>query len=169
MPTPKRPVDVGQLYALRDQGLSLRQIAQQTGHSYGVVQQCLAQRGQPTSTAVDALPAPIAKAAPGLALQEGLPQVDVSLPPSEMMELQSLLPILWEVAREWAERQAFLQVHPEQPRSTVRWTYHLDARWVEAVKQYANVHRLSMSAVVNMALQRFFSSQAFSVDGGLPS
>jgi hypothetical protein len=71
--------------------------------------------------------------------------------------LQALLPDLLDLVAWWRERQR-LRVHPEgRRRDTVRYTIHLQAEWVERLKQQAADEGVSISEVANRALQRYFA------------
>jgi hypothetical protein len=84
----------------------------------------------------------------------------VVLPPGppQLNELDTIKADLLEVAQWWRARK-MRQVHPREPRQTMRWTIHVDTRWVALVRELAEREGTSQAEIVDRALQRFFEGQ----------
>jgi hypothetical protein len=152
---------------LLGQGLSINKTADTLGISRTTLKRYLHDRQRTRGTSQVAPSPPASTSTGGVAVYPSLPEstdLHNSRPADELYEL---LPVLRAMAREWMEHHHATQVHMSLPKSTVRWTYHVDARFVQAVKEYATLHRLSESAVVNLAFQQFFHTRQ--VELPLPS
>jgi hypothetical protein len=146
---------------LRGQGLSMNKTADTLGISRTSLKRYLHKRRDLDGTSQVTPSPPASTSTKSLAVYPSQPastDLQDSRPADELYEL---LPVLRAMAREWMEHHQATQVNMSLPKSTIRWTYHLDARFVQAVKEYAKLHRLSESAVANLALQQFFHTRQF--------
>lgn len=125
------------------QGLSQREIAKHTGIPRTTVQRILQSPRLP-----EVVPSP-----PD-AIPPSSPEVYTGVPLPE--ELIAARGDLWEMIEWWRARKTSLQIGQGGPRETQRYTFHIETRYIDLIKQHADVERISYSAVVNTALQRFF-------------
>jgi predicted ArsR family transcriptional regulator len=153
-----RQFDDAEIDALLAQGTSINQTAKQLGIPPTTLKRHLNTRKHVQEGPQINQGLPESTSAPSVVYPRQ-PMSTTQQDPSHLDELCRLLPALREITREWMEHRQTMQVNLSQPKSTVRWTYHLDARLVQAVKDYAKLHRLSESAVANLALQQFFQSR----------
>jgi predicted DNA binding CopG/RHH family protein len=73
-----------------------------------------------------------------------------------LQELQDILPVLKIMANQWSEQQSLQQIPDEYKKYSATYSVRLNERLIEAIKQYADDHRLSQSAVVTLAVQQLF-------------
>jgi hypothetical protein len=144
---------------LLGQGLSINKTADALKLSRTSLKRYLHKRQDLDSTSQVNPSLPASTSTERVAVYPSLPESTALQDARPADELSELLPVLRAMAREWMEHRQSIQVNLSQPKSTVRWTYHLDARFVQAVKEYATLHRLPESAVVNLALQQFFHTR----------
>jgi hypothetical protein len=138
------------------EGLSINQAADRLNIPRTSLKRHLQKReSQEESSKVDQS-TPESTATKALMVYPSQPLSTPALNPQQVGELSQLLPVLRQMAQEWIEHRQLMQVNQSQPKSTVRWTYHVEERWVQAVKDHAKRHRLSESAVVNLIFQSFF-------------
>jgi transposase len=71
--------------------------------------------------------------------------------PKDEADLQALL--AW-----WRDRQATLSAAAEGDRQTERTTFHVEKRWIEAIRRQADLDGQTITQIVNKAFQAFFSS-----------
>jgi predicted DNA binding CopG/RHH family protein len=95
----------------------------------------------PTSDAYLALPEELFKLLPAL------------------QELQDILPVLKVMAKQWSEQQSLQQIPDEYKKYSATYSVRLNERLIDAIKQYADNHRLSQSAVVTLAMQQLLSRE----------
>jgi predicted DNA binding CopG/RHH family protein len=93
----------------------------------------------PTSDAYLALPEELFKLLPAL------------------QELQDILPVLKVMAKQWSEQQSLQQIPDEYKKYSATYSVRLNERLIDAIKQYADNHRLSQSAVVTLAMQQLLN------------
>jgi predicted DNA binding CopG/RHH family protein len=93
----------------------------------------------PTSDAYLALPEELGKLLPAL------------------QELQDILPVLKVMAKQWTEQQSLQQIPDEYKKYSATYSVRLNERLIDAIKQYADNHRLSQSAVVTLAMQQLLN------------
>jgi hypothetical protein len=74
-------------------------------------------------------------------------------------ELMAIWPELQAVARWWQERQILAQQDDAPDRKLTRQTYHVEQRYIDAVKQEADRTGESQTAVVNRAFARYFGGR----------
>jgi hypothetical protein len=93
---------------------------------------------------------------------EDTPRVEASPGVSSAVLLEELLalwPELQAVARWWQERQRLAQQDDTPERKLTRQTYHVEQRYIDAVKQEADRTGESHAAVVNRAFARYFGGR----------
>lgn len=103
------------------------------------------------------LPAP-----PGADEQEVAPRVQspaAALSPALAEELTAVWPDLQALASWWQERQRLAQESDAPDRKLVRQTYHVEQRFIDAVKREADRTGESYAAVVNRAFARYFAGR----------
>ena len=80
-----------------------------------------------------------------------------TLSPTLAMELAALWPDLQALAYWWHERQSRAQQDEPPDRQLVRQTYHIEQRYIDAVKREGDRTGESYAAVVNRAFARYFA------------
>jgi hypothetical protein len=101
------------------------------------------------------LPAPSGTDDPGDAPRvESLP---AALSPALLEELTALWPDLRAIAHWWQERQRLAQQEEAPARKLTRQTYHVEQRYIDAVKREADRTGESDAAVVNRVFARYFA------------
>jgi predicted DNA binding CopG/RHH family protein len=93
----------------------------------------------PTSDAYLALPEELCKLLPAL------------------QELQDILPVLKVMAKQWSEQQSLQQIPDEYKKYSATYSVRLNEHLIDAIKQYADEHRLSQSAVITLAMQQLLN------------
>ena len=74
-------------------------------------------------------------------------------------ELTALWPDLQAIAHWWQERQLLAQQDETPDRKLTRQTYHVEQRYIDAVKREADRTGESHAAVVNRAFARYFAGR----------
>ena len=131
-------IDDTQLHALAAEGLSPTEIAKRLG--------------LPRSTVRDRLKRLDLAALPP-------PTEDVStqrVPPVYDDLLLTMMSDLTEIVTWWQERKATLLQASDASRKTERTTFHVEQRWIEAIRRQADLDHLSITQVVNEAFRRYF-------------
>jgi hypothetical protein len=82
-----------------------------------------------------------------------------ALPPQLAEELTAVWPELQALAHWWQERHRLVQEDDAPDRQLVRQTYHIEQRYIEAVKREADRTGESYAAVVNRAFARYFAGR----------
>ena len=67
-----------------------------------------------------------------------------------------LIPALQEIVAWWESRKATLDLASDASRETERTTFHVERRWVEAIRRQADLDHLTITQVVNEAFRRSF-------------
>src|SRR5437667_8131884 len=93
---------------------------------------------------------------PGADAPEVAPRVP-SLSPALAEELTAVWPDLQALAHWWQERHRLAQEDDTPDRKLVRQTYHIEQRYIEAVRRESDRTGESYAAVVNRALARDFA------------
>ena len=60
----------------------------------------------------------------------------------------------------WEERKALLEKASDASQDTERTTFHVERRWVEAIRRQADLDHLTITQVVNRAFQTFFTEKS---------
>ena len=87
------------------------------------------------------------------------PTPDVStqrVPPVYDDLLLTMITDLTEIVTWWQERKATLLQASDASRKTERTTFHVEQRWIEAIRRQADLDHLSITQVVNEAFRRYF-------------
>jgi hypothetical protein len=133
-------IDDLQLSSLAAEGLSQTEIAKRLG--------------LPRSTVRDRLKrldlASVPNTTTAMSTQ-GIPHVYNDMLVTMMNDLQEL--VIW-----WQERKATLLQASDASRETERTTFHVERRWVEAIRRQADLDHLTITQVVNEAFRRYFES-----------
>ena len=103
------------------------------------------------------LPAPPEAGDPGDTPRVESPPVVPS--PALLEELTALWPDLQALAHWWQERQLLAQQDETPDRKLTRQTYHVEQRYIDAVKREADRTGESHAAVVNRAFARYFGGR----------
>jgi hypothetical protein len=82
-----------------------------------------------------------------------------ALSPALLAELTALWPALQALAHWWHERQRLAQQDEPPDRQLTRQTYHVEQRYIDAVKREADRTGESHAAVVNRAFARYFAGR----------
>jgi hypothetical protein len=83
----------------------------------------------------------------------------ISLSPALAEELMAVWPDLQALAHWWQERQRLAQQDETPDRKLVRQTYHIEQRYIDAVRREADRTGESYAAVVNRAFARYFTGR----------
>jgi hypothetical protein len=94
---------------------------------------------------------------PGVAPR--LPSPSAALSPALAAELMAVWPDLQALASWWQERQHLAQQDETPDRKLARQTYHVEQRYIDAVKREADRTGESYAAVVNRAFARYFAGR----------
>ena len=79
-----------------------------------------------------------------------------SVPPVYDDLLISMISDLTEIVTWWQDRKATLLQAHDASRETERTTFHVERRWVEAIRRQADLDHLTITQVVNEAFRRYF-------------
>ena len=104
------------------------------------------------------LPAPPEADDPGRMPHAESPSVGLS--PARLEELTALWPDLQALAHWWQERQHLAQQEEAPDRKLTRQTYHVEQRYINAVKQEADRTGESHAAIVNRAFAQYFAGKS---------
>ena len=83
---------------------------------------------------------------------QGIPHVYNDLLVTMMSDLQEM--VTW-----WQERKATLAQASDATRETERTTFHVEKRWVEAIRRQADLDHLTITQVVNEAFKQHFEGK----------
>jgi hypothetical protein len=83
---------------------------------------------------------------------EGIPQVYGE-------RLLSMISDLTEIVTWWQERKATLHQARDASRETERTTFHVERRWVEAIRRQADLDGLTYTQIVNEAFRQYFEQK----------
>jgi hypothetical protein len=73
--------------------------------------------------------------------------------------LVTMMSDLQEVVTWWQERKATLAQANDATQETERITFHVERRWIEAIRRQADLDGLTITQVVNQAFKRHFDCQ----------
>jgi predicted ArsR family transcriptional regulator len=83
---------------------------------------------------------------------QGRPDVHTSMLENMMADLREM--VVW-----WQERKATLQRARDASRQTERTTFHVEQRWIEAIRRQADLDHLTITQVVNEAFRQYFEKK----------
>ena len=83
---------------------------------------------------------------------EGIPSVDNDILIGMMTDLQEV--VTW-----WQERKATLAQASDATHETERVTFHVERRWIEAIRRQADLDGLTITQVVNAAFRQHFEGR----------
>lgn len=83
----------------------------------------------------------------------------VETPSAPETPLISLIPTLQELAAWWEDRKTTLAKASDASQETERVTFHVEKRWIEAIRRQADLDHLTITQVVNRAFEVFFTKQ----------
>ena len=136
MATPQ--IDETQLQALAAEGLSPTEIGKRLGLPRSIVRDRLKKLET----------APPSEVTPEVSTQ-GVPQVYNDMLVTMMGDLQEL--VTW-----WQARKATLLQASDASRETERTTFHVERRWIEAIRRQADLDSLTITQIVNQAFRQHF-------------
>jgi hypothetical protein len=87
------------------------------------------------------------------------PSPPAALSPALAAELTAVWPVLQALASWWQERHHLAQEDDTPDRKLVRQTYHIEQRYIEAVRRESDRTGESYAAVVNRAFARYFAGR----------
>ena len=94
---------------------------------------------------------------------EGIPDVYTettqSIPDVYKDMLVTMMNDLQEVVVWWQERKATLQKASDATRETERTTFHVERRWIDAIRRQADLDGLTYTQIVNEAFRRYFEGK----------
>ena len=67
-----------------------------------------------------------------------------------------LIPALQEMAAWWQARKATLEHASDASRQTERITFHVEQRWIEAIRRQADLDGFTYTQIVNEAFRQYF-------------
>ena len=79
--------------------------------------------------------------------------------PSPDDQIISMISDLTEIVTWWQDRKTTLLQAHDTSRDTERTTFHVERRWVEAIRRQADLDHLTITQVVNRAFERFFTDK----------
>jgi hypothetical protein len=88
-------------------------------------------------------------------------------PPSPELSTQStpsvyedvvigLIPALQEIVAWWEGRKATLEQASDASRQTERITFHVEQRWIDAIRRQADLDGFTYTQIVNEAFRQYF-------------
>src|SRR6266446_8017113 len=104
----------------------------------------------------------IASTPPGADDTGGTPRLtplQAAFSPALGAELTAIWPDLQALASWWQQRQHLAQQDDDPDRKLARQTYHVEQRYIDAVKREADRTGESYAAVVNRAFARYFAGR----------
>jgi predicted ArsR family transcriptional regulator len=148
-------IDAAQLRALQAEGLSQNEIAKRLGAPRSTVRDRLKTLEPSTSldttTVVSTEPATSLDTTAVMST-EGIPNVYKDMIVTMMNDLQEI--VVW-----WQERKATLHQANDASRETERTTFHVERRWVDAIRRQADLDHLTITHVVNEAFRQLFEGK----------
>jgi hypothetical protein len=76
-----------------------------------------------------------------------------------LRQLQNILPVLETMANQWSEQQSVKQIPEEYQKYNDTYSVRLNERLIEAIKTYAQQHRLTQSELITAAVLRLFKDK----------
>jgi hypothetical protein len=79
--------------------------------------------------------------------------------PSPDDRVITLIPTLEELVVWWRDRKVTLAQASDATQETERITFHVERRWIEAIRRQADLDGLTITQVVNQVFKRHFDCQ----------
>jgi hypothetical protein len=73
--------------------------------------------------------------------------------------LLSMITDLQELVAWWQDRKATLAQASDASRQTERITFHVEQRWIEAIRRQADLDHLTITQIVNEAFRKYFEGK----------
>ena len=141
----KTTIDDAEVRTLLEQGLSHRAIAEQLDASKSAVTRAIER------LSLGKIPKTSTKSTP--AVDIGSEEGRRADPP------EALSGDLAEMVAWWNDRKAVLHQASDASRQTERTTFHVEHRWVEAIRRVADLDNQTMTQIVNDAFRQYFSQK----------
>ena len=77
-------------------------------------------------------------------------------PPGYEDVVIGLIQALQEIVAWWQSRQAVLEQAQDASRQTERITFHVEQRWIEAIRRQADLDDFTYTQIVNEAFRQYF-------------
>jgi len=77
-------------------------------------------------------------------------------PPGYEDVVIGLIPALQEIVAWWQSRQTVLEQAQDASRQTERITFHVEQRWIEAIRRQADLDGFTYTQLVNEAFRQYF-------------
>jgi hypothetical protein len=85
------------------------------------------------------------------------PEMSTQGPPSIYEDVViGLIPALQEMVAWWQDRKATLEHASDASRQTERITFHVEQRWIEAIRRQADLDGFTYTQIVNEAFRQYF-------------
>jgi len=88
---------------------------------------------------------------------QGTPQAALS--PQLTADLAAAWPELQTLLAWWRERHELVEQASDPERALQRQTYHVEKRFIEAIRREADLQGLTYAAVVNRAFAQYFAGE----------
>jgi hypothetical protein len=73
--------------------------------------------------------------------------------------LEGMMDDLQEIVAWWQDRKATLQQASDASRKTERTTFHVEQRWIAAIRRQADLDGLTYTQIVNEAFRHYFEGR----------
>jgi hypothetical protein len=73
--------------------------------------------------------------------------------------LVEMMPDLQELITWWQERKTNLHQASDASRKTERTTFHVEQRWIDAIRRQADLDSLTYTQIVNEAFRKYFQGK----------
>jgi hypothetical protein len=77
-------------------------------------------------------------------------------PPGYEDVIIGLIPALQDIVVWWQSRKATLEQAQDASRQTERITFHVEQRWIEAIRRQADLDGFTYTQIVNEAFRQYF-------------
>src|SRR5215813_8556976 len=145
-------IDDLQLSSLVSEGLSQTEIAKRLGMSRSTVRDRLKKLGlasTPDTTTTESTQGTLDVYTEST---QGIPDVYKNMLITMISDLQEV--VVW-----WQERKATLQQASDASRQTERITFHVERRWIEAIRRQADLDGFTYTQIVNQAFRQHFEGK----------
>lgn len=135
------PIDDAQLQDLHAQGHSQRTIAKLLNAPKSTVAARMKKLGLSPTAETAAPTSP-----------QGIPNVHNTIPETMLADLEELVD--W-----WRDRKAALHQAQDAGRQTERTTFHVEKRWIEAIRRQSDLDHTTYTQIVNEAFRQYFGGK----------